>query len=200
MYMDTKTFNLYNCPEEANDPDRLVEIDEMIAPTISLLNKKGYPTYASCSGHLSVSCENKKNTFNCTQGTYIAFKCNMLKEFTYFKNISPDFLEAFSIEYEHNSGREVIDYSKKEGSCNYELQEASETSIIRISDKERNLLKVLYTYTNNATNNNTDESIIYYHFRNLVLYNTILYAWAQSLPNKNKRKRKCKKKKKYIKK
>lgn len=193
MYMDSKTFKLYNYLEEAKDPERLVEIDEMIAPTISLLNKKGYPTYASCSGHLSVSYENKDNIFNYTQGTYIAFRCNMLKEFTYFKNISPDFHEAFSIEYEYNSGREVIDYSKKEGSYDYELQEATETSIIRISDKERNLLKVLYAYANN----NTDESVIYCHFRNLVLYNKILYMWAQSLPNKNKRKRKCKKKR-YI--
>ena len=40
MYMDSKTFRLYNYLEEMEYPERVIEIDEMIAPTVSLLNKK----------------------------------------------------------------------------------------------------------------------------------------------------------------
>ena len=48
--MNEKTFDIYY-----NDlrivPDGYVEIDELIAPTIQVLNRKGYITTGCCSGH-----------------------------------------------------------------------------------------------------------------------------------------------------
>ena len=189
MYMDSKTFRLYNYLEEMECPERVIKIDEMIAPTVSLLNKKGYLTYAACAGHLEVHNENgKDNTFSYNPKLYIAFKCNMLEEFNRLNNILPELCEVFSIEYEHNSGREIVDYTKKEGHYDYGTQNVTEISIIRISDKEKNNIKDEY---NRFIDN---PGLIYYCFRDLAIYNHILYMWALSLPDKNKRKRKCKKK------
>ncbi len=42
-YIDTKTFDIVN---------NVFEVDEKIAESISLLNKKGYYTRYSCSGHV----------------------------------------------------------------------------------------------------------------------------------------------------
>lgn len=53
--MHKETFKLYH-----NDmnivPDGYVEIDELIAPTIQVLNQKGYTTRACCSGHPLDDC------------------------------------------------------------------------------------------------------------------------------------------------
>lgn len=47
MYMDEKTFELSDKPMEHG-----VQIDDLIAPTIQILNLKGYRTAWSCSGHV----------------------------------------------------------------------------------------------------------------------------------------------------
>ncbi|MBQ3321216.1 MAG: hypothetical protein IJH05_00030 [Firmicutes bacterium] len=44
--MNMNTFELYGSNRED-----LIEIDDLIAPTIQLLNRKNYITSASCSGH-----------------------------------------------------------------------------------------------------------------------------------------------------
>ena len=72
IYMDRKTFELYqpsdvyekanNLKEEWNNPyhvpeledfvnDNFVQLDDLIAPIVALLNIKGYKTLYSCSGH-----------------------------------------------------------------------------------------------------------------------------------------------------
>ena len=47
MYMDEKTFDL-----SAEPKGHWVQIDDLIAPTIQILNLKGYRTAWSCSGHV----------------------------------------------------------------------------------------------------------------------------------------------------
>ena len=47
MYMDEQTFELSINPMEHG-----VQIDDLIAPTIQILNLKGYKTAWSCSGHV----------------------------------------------------------------------------------------------------------------------------------------------------
>ena len=47
MYMDEKTFELSTNPMEHG-----VQIDDLIAQTIQILNLKGYKTAWSCSGHV----------------------------------------------------------------------------------------------------------------------------------------------------
>ncbi len=48
--MDKKTFQIYHNDQNIV-PDGYVEIDEWIAPTIQVLNQKGYLTKFCCSGH-----------------------------------------------------------------------------------------------------------------------------------------------------
>lgn len=187
MYMDNKTFKLYNYLEEMENPERVVEIDERMAPIISILNRKGYFTYASCSGHLEVYTEDNKDIFNYYPGLYIAFKCNMQEEFKRLQKISlQKFYKIFSMEYEYNPGREVIDYSTNEESNTDGLQDVTEISIIRISYDERYRLKKLLKHDT--------ETNIYFYYNMLNLYHRLLYRWALSLPDKNKRKIRCKKK------
>ena len=50
MYMDEKTFELSAEPMEHG-----VKIDDLIAPTIQILNLKGYRTAWCCSGHVRKS-------------------------------------------------------------------------------------------------------------------------------------------------
>ena len=61
--MNEKTFDIYY-----NDlrviPDGYVEIDELIAPTIQMLNRKGYITGGCCSGH------SLKNTLSPINGKF----------------------------------------------------------------------------------------------------------------------------------
>ena len=51
--------------------------DEWIAPTISILNKKGYKTAYCCSGHPVSEGDKRKADYNCEAeffGTYIVFQ------------------------------------------------------------------------------------------------------------------------------
>ena len=47
MYMNVKTYDLSFAPD-----NNLVEIDDLIAPAIQNLNRRGYYTSACCSGHI----------------------------------------------------------------------------------------------------------------------------------------------------
>lgn len=55
MYIDTKNHDLYYHIDDDRINAPLVEIDELIAPIISILNKKGYKTEYCCSGHFDRS-------------------------------------------------------------------------------------------------------------------------------------------------
>ena len=49
--INKKTYEICKHAEDNND---YFICDKVIAPAISLLNKKGYTTYASCSGHYKI--------------------------------------------------------------------------------------------------------------------------------------------------
>jgi hypothetical protein len=55
VYMTPNTYELISKTDSESldnvDSNTLIELDEMIAPVIQVLNKKGYKTYACCSGH-----------------------------------------------------------------------------------------------------------------------------------------------------
>ena len=53
--MHEKTFDIYYNDQNIV-PDGYVEIDELIAPSIQTLNRKGYITEWSCSGHPLEEC------------------------------------------------------------------------------------------------------------------------------------------------
>lgn len=83
IVMCTGCFNLYNkkylnteekhCPlPECGKYDKLMEIDELIARPIQILNRKGYRTLYCCSGHYGLEKYNK------TPLAYIMFNCNTI--------------------------------------------------------------------------------------------------------------------------
>ena len=53
VYMNLKNFELYKNLYDTRIKGPVVEIDEMIAPAISELNKKGFTTHSCCSGHIA---------------------------------------------------------------------------------------------------------------------------------------------------
>ncbi len=48
--MHSKTFEIYH-NDQLIVPDDYIDVDELIAPTIQILNQKGYTTRFCCSGH-----------------------------------------------------------------------------------------------------------------------------------------------------
>lgn len=53
------------------DPNA-IEVDEMMQPIISILNEKGFKTFACCSGHICpISCEGE--TLDAPANAYIGF-------------------------------------------------------------------------------------------------------------------------------
>ena len=57
-----------NCEHCGNN--YFFKVDELIAPAISIFNKKGYKTQFCCSGHITLDDE---NSYNMNLGTYIVF-------------------------------------------------------------------------------------------------------------------------------
>lgn len=49
--INTKDFSIVSGNDDVFDTDNYFECDDLIAPAISLLNKKGYKTKFCCSGH-----------------------------------------------------------------------------------------------------------------------------------------------------
>jgi hypothetical protein len=73
VYIDKKDFNIYFGVDDIRIKAPLFEVDELIAPVISMLNKKGYITTFCCSGH----CDNlpiEKGFALRNDNCYIAFK------------------------------------------------------------------------------------------------------------------------------
>ena len=55
VYLTPDTYEIINKADveslNTKDKEKLIELDEMIVPVIQCLNKKGYTTFACCSGH-----------------------------------------------------------------------------------------------------------------------------------------------------
>jgi len=62
MYIDSKTFEVIGDISDARISGALFECDELLAPTISILNKLGFTTEFCCSGHAYTYKEKGKLT------------------------------------------------------------------------------------------------------------------------------------------
>ena len=60
IYIGQKSYRLYKSIEDKNINEPVFECDELLAPTIQILNFLGYKTISCCSGHL-VDSEYDKN-------------------------------------------------------------------------------------------------------------------------------------------
>lgn len=77
-YMCLECYEVYNmnlpyCPKETCNCGQVIEVDELMLPTIMILNQKGYCTEFCCSGHAYHGYCNSYITFN-------SFLTEMLKE------------------------------------------------------------------------------------------------------------------------
>lgn len=72
LYMD-ENFDLFKSGDiRIKDKKNLIELDELIAPAVSLFNLKGYKTDYCCSGHI---VETKlQGSTSCWNNPYIIFK------------------------------------------------------------------------------------------------------------------------------
>lgn len=72
LYMD-ENFDLFKSDDiRIKDKKNLIELDELIAPAVSLFNLKGYKTDYCCSGHI---VETKlQGSTSCWNNPYIMFK------------------------------------------------------------------------------------------------------------------------------
>lgn len=72
LYMD-ENFDLFKLDDiRIKDKKNLIELDELIAPAVSLFNLKGYKTDYCCSGHI---VETKlQGSTSCWNNPYIMFK------------------------------------------------------------------------------------------------------------------------------
>lgn len=93
--MHIETFELYHNDQNIV-PDGYVEIDELIAPTIQVLNQKGYNTRFCCSGHplddtLVIDSSTEKGYFKggFLLESYIAFEEGVSLPF-----LPPDFVAS----------------------------------------------------------------------------------------------------------
>lgn len=59
VYIGQKSFRIYKSIEDKNIDEPVFECDELLAPTIQLLNMLGYKTTYCCSGHL---VDNERDT------------------------------------------------------------------------------------------------------------------------------------------
>ena len=57
-YMHRKTFEIYMEVQDEKTPNEWFFVDDMIAPSIQLLNRKGYTTEWCCAGHPFIGCIN----------------------------------------------------------------------------------------------------------------------------------------------
>lgn len=70
VYIDKKDFNIYQSVSDVRIQAPLFEVDEFIAPIISLLNKKGYVTKYCCSGHMVKVCHGDSTTIKILNDNY----------------------------------------------------------------------------------------------------------------------------------
>lgn len=87
-YIDSKKFDIYQDIDDKRIKASLFNVDEFIAPIISILNKKGYKTEYCCSGHYDESIYDWGSTKH--DNCYIAFKT--IKDFNNTINIPKDFI------------------------------------------------------------------------------------------------------------
>lgn len=75
VYIGTKTFEIYGSINDERISEPLFECDELMAPTIQILNRLGFATQSCCSGHIYDFKHPKNSTPKWMESTcYIMFK------------------------------------------------------------------------------------------------------------------------------
>lgn len=166
--MDNLKFIDTNTWEVIDEPNNLIHVDKDIAETIAILNKKGYKTKASCSGHPKIELtlllnkrEKLKNYFYPIEVEYIKeldkvlFYSLVEKVDTYimFEEVYHFDVLPKGFKYEHQKIENNIVYKndKKIGILKSESIENKENCTIRKYTKVLNKEKKLYDYKTMCT-------------------------------------------------
>ena len=154
---NNKIINLETC--EVIDDSKYIIVDELIANTIAILNKLGYKTKYSCSGHCTLP---KKELF---------VNCNI----NFINNVNKDDIvevkkDSFDYWHEWTYTGIYILFEKK-----YEFKNLPEGFVLEDNDISR---KIDF-YENQKRRKIGDIQ------REIEKYNKILYDWASNLPNIN---------------
>lgn len=172
-FIDSKTYEII--------PDnKIIEVDDNIAETISVLNKKGYRTEYCCGGHI-----NKYEYYSMT-----CDKCFMDEE-----KLKKDFIEYHI--YDVSNERFKIIYSKTitsiyvKFSKDYKFDNLpkgfGKVPILDDSKKdfsktEFNIIEhIINYYQNSVLRDNKDV------YNEIIEYNKLLLEWANNLPDINER-------------
>jgi len=112
--MHEETFNIYNRDQDIM-PDGYVAIDDLIAPAIQVLNRKGYLTAGCCSGHPfsdSISYDGTKTKFKVLYGQRMYYSHVVFKEGVSLPSMPPGFTASFKSVYapdmETETGRVIV--------------------------------------------------------------------------------------------
>jgi len=144
--IDKNTFEV--CTHAEDHPDVFV-CDRPIAPVISILNKKGYKTFASCSGHYRIEFyeyfnEDINKLKECQQNERIIIKKIKGNVFDYWEEVDKTLLYIlFADKYEFNnlpndfkvSINDGLDYSRTCIEC--------EISFYNKNNEHRKMIDVL---------------------------------------------------------
>ena len=165
-YIDKNTFEIR---------DDVFEVDDLIADTIILLNKKGYKTKYCCAGHNDKSIRtglvNKQETEGDLLKRYDIDVITITKENEkfriYFRPSSTDIYIMFDKDYLFKTLPKGF---KKQGKWDKEKHDYSKT--------EFDTITMTLSYFNGHTRK-TDEAIK----EDIKLNNHLLYEWVKSLPD-----------------
>lgn len=160
--IDKKTFEIYT---HAEDYPNAIICDKEIAPAIATLNKKGYKTLASCSGHYKISFyewlnEDLKKLDEVKQDTKNIIKRIGNESFDYWSEVTDTYI--------------YILFNKK---CNFlNLPEGFEEN----DSDNRTYLEHEINYYDKNDNRLSQKDIM----KEIEKYCEILYEWASNLPER----------------
>lgn len=172
MYMNTDTFDLYPTINCASFRGPAVEIDEPLAPTLQLLNQKGYHTVYSCSGHVAVETNaDGKKDFN---EAYIVFLFSA-EEKPIADYIAQHMPSEFTIDDDKSDFAYVVTIDR----TGKDLQEALKT-VYPVNDNPISL--GIRRPVKEIDIGNDQNVVTFSRLLDIQSISTALYSWAKDLP------------------
>lgn len=165
--IDKETFKVYTYAE---DHPKVFVCDKMIAPAVALLNKKGYKTFASCSGHYKIEFyeyfdEDIKNLEEYQNNERIIIKKIKENNFDYWKELDSTITYIlFNDKYDFDNLPNGFDIEVNEGFDYPRTLLECKTSYYDKNNKHLNMLDVLKELDDKCKE---------------------LYEWVKKLPNNN---------------
>lgn len=161
--IDRNTFKVY---KHAEDCPEMFICDKMIAPAIAVLNKKGYKTFASCSGHYEI-----------TFYEYYDVDINLLDEIKNNNNVIIKEVRKDSFDYWKEKEFTVM-YVLFDNDYSF-INNPKEFKITKIDDNRISLEHIIDYYDKNGKRRKRIDIE-----NDIEKYSKILKEWANELPER----------------